>query len=41
MELIGFIGNVAGAIKVSTLCNKSAVEAEQFKEFVSNLLTGR
>jgi len=41
MELVGFIGNVAGAIKVSTLCNKSAVEAEQFKEFVSNLLTGR
>ena len=40
MELVGFIGNVAGAIKVGTLCNKSAVELEQFKEFIRHLLTG-
>lgn len=41
MELVGFVGNIAGAIKVGTLCNKSAVGSEQLKEFVERLLVGR
>ena len=41
MELVGFIGNVAGAIKVGTLCNKSAVGANQLKDFIERLLAGR
>ncbi len=41
MDLVGFIGNVAGAIKVGTLCNKSSVDAEQLKEYIKRLLAGR
>lgn len=41
MEIVGFIGNVAGAIKVGTLCNKSSVSAAQLKEFIERLLAGR
>lgn len=37
-DLVGFIGNVAGAIKVGTICNKFAVDSEQFKIFIEHLL---
>jgi len=41
MELVGFIGNISGAIKVGTVCNKSSVGAEQLKDFIGHLLAGR
>ena len=41
MELVGFIGNISGAIKVGTVCNKSSVGTEQLKDFIGHLLAGR
>ncbi|MDO8555213.1 MAG: PfkB family carbohydrate kinase [bacterium] len=41
MELVGFAGNLAGALKVGTLGNKVPVSQKKFEEFASRLLTGR
>ena len=41
MELVGFAGNLAGALKVGTLGNKVPVSQKKFEEFAVRLLTGR
>ncbi len=38
MEAVSFIGNVVGAIKVTTVGNKSSVEPNQVYRFIQNLL---
>ncbi len=37
-EILGFVGNVAGAIKVTTVCNRSPVEPVQLFKFITTLL---
>jgi len=41
LELITFIGNVAGAIAVQIVCNKRPVEVHELLEFVHTLMKGR
>jgi rfaE bifunctional protein nucleotidyltransferase chain/domain len=38
MEVVGFIGNVAGAIAVSIVCNRSPIEPVPLMRFISTLL---
>lgn len=37
-EILGFVGNVAGAIKVATVCNRTPVESVQLFKFITTLL---
>ena len=38
MDLAGFIGNAAGALKVSTVCNRTPVEPAALYKFVTAML---
>jgi sugar/nucleoside kinase (ribokinase family) len=38
MDAAGFVGNAAGAIKVGTVCNRSAIEPVQLFKFIITLL---
>lgn len=37
-EVLGFVGNVAGAVKVATVCNRTPVESVQLFKFITTLL---
>ncbi len=37
MDMVGFIGNAVGAIKVKTVCNRSSVEPEELFSFIRGL----
>jgi sugar/nucleoside kinase (ribokinase family) len=38
MELVGFIGNVAGAQAVATVCNRTPLERMPLTRYVEHLL---
>jgi sugar/nucleoside kinase (ribokinase family) len=38
MDLVGFIGNAVGALKVRTVCNRSSVEPKELYKFITALL---
>ena len=37
-DVVGFIGNAVGALKVRTVCNRSSVEPNDLFEFIKELL---
>jgi len=40
MEMVGFIGNCVGALKVRTVCNRESVTKEELCNFIRGILNG-
>jgi sugar/nucleoside kinase (ribokinase family) len=38
MEVVGFIGNCVGALKVKTICNKTPIERKELNNFIKGVL---
>ena len=39
-DMVGFIGNAVGALKVKSVCNRSPIEPDQLYDFIRELLNG-